>query len=226
MDLIDTDRKASATHVPISDLVSGELVSYWQEEAARFRDLRETWRRLRDLTEGGPQRQHDAHAYLVERIYWSPNGHVRYRSEVKTRSGGFSFGHWIASANDIEVGELKGRFGQGDLAGPARVHVHRVINKQLREHVSPVVPAFLEHPVMRNFPDSLLSAIYFRFALDLVSPDSRESICDYCHQPYAQGRRDKVFCSKQCKENARYHRITNMNQGSEAHRKTRPREPS
>ena len=148
------------------------------------------------LTEGGPQRQHDAHAYLVERIYWSPNGHVRYRSEVKTRSGGFSFGHWIASANDIEVGELKGRFGQGDLAGPARVHVHRVINKQLREHVSPVVRAFLEHPVMRNFPDSLLNAIYFRFALDLVSPDSRESICDYCHQPYAQGRRDKGLLLK------------------------------
>lgn len=208
VDLIDSDRKPGTTHVPVSDLISGEAVSHWQEETARFRDARETWRRLRDLSEGGPQRQHDAHAYLMKRIHWSPDGHVRYQSEIETRAGVVSFTRWVAVAADLEGGKLEGRFGHGDVAGPARLYVHWVVNEHIRGHVSPAVPAFLERPAMRNFPDSLMAAIYLRFALDLVSPSSRESICDYCHLPFAQGRRDKVYCSKNCKENARYHRIT------------------
>ena len=204
--LVDPDKRSPSDQVPVSELMLGELVSYWQEEAARFRDLRTTWGQALALTDAGPQSQHDAHAYLVERIYWSPSGAVRYQSQIETRSGTYSFARWIASAIEIEEGDLAGRIKRRDLAGPARLHVHREVNERLRGHVSPAVPAFLESPVMRNFPDSLLAAIYFRFALDLVSPTSRESICDHCHQPFVQGRSDKRFCSKNCKENARYHR--------------------
>jgi hypothetical protein len=206
--LIDSDRNLRTHPLSESDLKSGERLAFWQEEAARFRDLRETWRRLHDLNDGGPQRQHDAHAYLAKRVRWSPSGHAQYRSEIETRTGTFSFTRWVASATDIQEGALADRFHTGDLVGPARLYLHRVVNEQLRDHVSPAVPAFLERPAMRLFPDSLLGAIYFRFALDLVSPDSRDSVCDHCHMPFAQGRKDKVFCSKNCKENARYRRVS------------------
>ena len=109
----------------------------------------------------------------------------------------------LDSTTDIE-GVLQ-RWRYGDVLEPMRYYVHKKVNDRLSGHVSPAVLPFLGGKI-RLFPDSLLSALYLRFAFDLSSGGgySREATCQFCKQVFAQTRRDMKYCSKSCRDKATY----------------------
>ena len=96
-------------------------------------------------------------------------------------------------------------FDPDDPLGPARAYLTQEVNRRLRGHVHLTLGSFQDSPI-RFFPDSLLAAIYLRFALELAGRSARERECEFCHVPFPVGRRDQRFCSKSCRENAGYHR--------------------
>lgn len=77
----------------------------------------------------------------------------------------------------------------------------------MRGRVGPAVLPFLGG-VIRFFPDSLLAAVWVRFAQEVAGATGRERECDNCRMPFLQRRRDQRFCGKNCQEASAHRRRT------------------
>jgi len=205
-----------------------EPLSLWRQELLAIRDLWETWGALRTLEHKeseGPTACRAARRRLEERIQWGQDGSIIYRATVtcpesirfpagggKCPECGDSLATHVHFRRVIAFprGYARGReatrsFDPDDPLGPARAYLTQEVNRRLRGHVHLTLGSFQDSPI-RFFPDSLLAAIYLRFALELAGRSARERECEFCHMPFPVGRRDQRFCSKSCRENAGYHR--------------------
>lgn len=183
-----------------SNTTFGESLAAWGREAKTFRDLRRTWRALATLGEPdshGPTRLREARDLLRARIRWGDNGFVRYLPEA---------GGWKVITDPLasDHAEVLARFRRDDPTGPAQYHVVREVNERLRGKVRPVVDPGAG--TLRFWPESLLAAIYLRFAGELVGARGPERECEHCHAVFLIKRRDQRFCGKTCREAAGYHR--------------------
>ena len=183
----------------------GERLGYWKYELLAFADRLEVLRAIEVTKYLDPSETidtSDAGHLLRRHVKWTTSGGVRYLALPGTE---YQSGKWILWPPGDRPQDLVGRFTQGDVVAPARFQVLREINDILRKHVHPAVPAFLEEPVVRLFPETLLGAIYFRFALDEVGVDARSRPCDGCPNVFTQTHRKRRFCSDGCRQRYNYH---------------------
>lgn len=100
------------------------------------------------------------------------------------------------------------RWHKGDLKGPALYYISLEMDKRLANTLTPRMPAVTNE--IYFFPDSLLSAIWFMFLLE-INGVTRILRCDICgeyfnsHDPRAQ------FCSTRCR--MRNYRSTRKSKG-------------
>lgn len=178
----------------------GESLATWRQESGVFRDLRRTWRAVTTLDEAdsyGPSRLREAGNTLRSRIQWNDKGFVHYRTES---------GAWKVITDPLapDRAEVLARFRRDDPRGPARYHIFREVNERLQGRVRPVVDA--DRRTLRFWPESLLAAMYLRFAGELIGARGPERECERCHEVFLVRRRDMRFCGKNCREAASYQR--------------------
>jgi hypothetical protein len=183
-----------------SNTTHGESLATWWREAVIFRDLRRTWTAVTTLNEPdshGPTRLREARDLLRARIRWSDNGFVHYLPEA---------GGWKVITDPLasDHSGVLARLRRDDPTGPAQYHVVREVNERLRGMVRAVVDPGIGS--LRFWPESLLAAIYLRFAAELVGARGPERECERCHAVFLLKRRDQRFCGKSCREAAGYHR--------------------
>lgn len=189
----------------------GESRSDWITELVDFRDLWETWQDASTLLGADFEPEHkvgEARRRLAERFHWDDDGSFRYDSRVEGSLFGWKEWHrWIAAPMMSDFDILKKNVPSGDLAAAGRFYVHREINDRLRQHINAHILPF-RASVLRFVPDSLLSAIYLRFALEISGGMGRMRECLGCGREFPPSRRDQNYCGKNCRERASYRRRT------------------
>ena len=198
---------------------NAEALSIWWDELLKFRSLYEMWKAVRVIDQSdvnGITRVKDAWFLLKDRIVWHQDKTtVAYRAKIQFSGAAFTTPEgWMpnfsthevfAMAGTTEGDSLLARWETNDVLEPARYYVHKKVNGKLKGKVNLAVLPFLKGR-MRFFPENLLAAIYVYFARELAGARSLERECEFCHQPFAPGRRDQRFCHKNCRELAGYHR--------------------
>jgi hypothetical protein len=86
-----------------------------------------------------------------------------------------------------------------------------VIASRLRDdaqkHATVSLAPLISGKPLRFRPDSLLSAVYLDFGMELVGGlGARLRDCDYCHNTYRASRSDSRYCSSTCRSQARHTR--------------------
>jgi hypothetical protein len=168
--------------------VWGESYGRWRGELAVWRTTRELWRAAcaKDRRVLNKQIR-----WTADSLCWAPHGDEGPR--------------WLIADDRIrtpfEQRMLFGDFSRGDLVGPARWIVLRTVNEKLYDRVGMLVVPFRSR--LRSFPKTLLGALYLRFAIELAG-GRRERPCDKCGLPFAAGRSDKRYCSRECQNSANY----------------------
>jgi hypothetical protein len=187
----------------------GESFSTWRNETLAFRNLWETWQAVRTVFDRDvePQSRVDAaNRAIGEQIEWPVGGPIVYRNPVEvpgTPLRGFKV---IAHPADAEAyANITGNLPVGDLAAVARFHVHKELNERLHGHINPYLLPFVSGK-LRFFPDTLLAAIYLRFAFEVSEGIGRTRECEGCAHPFVPIRRDQRYCGKNCRERAGYRR--------------------
>jgi hypothetical protein len=187
----------------------GESLAEWQNEALAFRNLWETWQAVRTLSNRDvePQaRVNAADRAIRDQIEWPPGGAIVYRRPVDPPGALLRGFKVIAHPADAQAyADITGNLPAGDLVAAARFHVQKELNERLRGHINPYLLPFMASK-LRFFPDTLLSAIYLRFAFEVSEGIGRTRECAGCVQPFAPGRRDQLYCGKNCRERAGYRR--------------------
>ena len=161
-------------------LVSGETLSEWKNEILAMRSAVALWDAL----------MKPDHSVLEALIRWTDVSEgardvaVLYFDPAALEFGGrMSFE--IASEGTPEV---LARFTRGEMFGPARYALQRLINPKLREH--PTVPKLLRESIkkgkeslrVRNAPESLISALWAQLAY-AIDGDRLYSRCEQCGTP-------------------------------------------
>jgi hypothetical protein len=189
----------------------GESLSFWQQEATRFGLLYETWTTLRTLTEVDAHSRSEvarAQDRLARSVRWDADDSIGIRSEITTAEGGTSRSWtWVTHPKLPGHDELLAALPPHDLAAAARYHLIVKVNEQLKGRVDPYLLPF-RASTLRFVPDSLLAAIYLRFAFEISEGIGRLRECAGCAQSFVPGRRDQRYCSKNCRERASYRRRT------------------
>jgi hypothetical protein len=188
----------------------GESWGHWQKEAIRFRHLYELWQQLVVL-----QERHHRSGYAIDqarrelerRIVWAAPDAIQFRSEVSVGDQRLPSWSWITAPQLSDHEAIISNIPAGDSVAAARFFILREINKRLAGHVDPHLLPF-RAGVLRFVPDSLLSAIYLRFAFEVSEGIGRLRECEGCAQPFVPGRSDQRFCTKNCRERASYRRRT------------------
>ena len=101
--------------------------------------------------------------------------------------------------------DLAERWGRGTVVGPTKYFVHLRVNEQLRGHVSPVVLPFRQGDIYM-FPDSLLSAIYVSFALELSRSRQPRKLCAGCDRYFTPVDGRQGYHSPACRKLHWYHK--------------------
>jgi hypothetical protein len=141
-------------------------------------------------------------------VYWKDGAcfyHSRGHTGADHREPGDSW-ELIEPVEDL--------FRPNDVRMPARFLVQRWINKHLVGNVGPQLryDVRIAKQVMKNFPTTLLSAMWFQFA-DAVAGNRKHRICPICGTWFevaptgvsrtknggGPGRMNRVFCSDPCK---------------------------
>ena len=135
-------------------------------------------------------------------------GAIRYESRVELSIGGWKEWHrWVAHPKVSDFDVLRRNIPPGDVASAGRYYVHRVVNEHLRGHVNAHILPF-RASILRFAPNSLLAAIYLRFALEVSGGRGRMRECLGCGMEFPPSRRDQDYCGKNCRERAYYRRRT------------------
>jgi hypothetical protein len=184
-----------------------EPLSLWQQTAwdvAALHALLGAVRTVEGAAHNAPAAVARASAYLRQRIAWSVDGrHVVYVGPAGVPDA------VIASAGGTPPQRIAlGAFKRGDLAGPARYHLHTAINARLRGRVH-IATVMGERPGLKVYPESLLAAAYLHLAIAAGSVSPALRLCRNPRCPnggfFFPRRRDQTACSKQCREAANYH---------------------
>jgi hypothetical protein len=93
------------------------------------------------------------------------------------------------------------RYRIGNVLGPARHYLCRMLNYHLRGITPSLVP-WLEYKVA-FMPDSLLDALWLMFMLEV---NGEVRTCWYCRGPLEPTRKDNVYCSNRCKRMDYYYK--------------------
>jgi hypothetical protein len=91
---------------------------------------------------------------------------------------------------------LLSRWHQGDLKGPALYYISLELDRRLHNTLTPKIQATTNEICL--FPDSLLSAIWFMFMLEINSV-TRPLKCDICGEYFNSQDPRARFCSTRCR---------------------------
>lgn len=211
------------------DASVAEPLSLWLWELGDFRDLV----KLRDAVvvlearENYDRNKRDAaRQLLAPRIVWSSNQRsVSYKSALQEmppqdtdalsvqlyqalRRSRRKRGTLIASLDGGEREQLAfSQLKPGNDLSAAQFVLREAINERLTGNVN---VAMKPQGEIRFWPQDLLTAVYLLFAVDLSGARPIEKACKNprcpSDRPFIVTRRDKQYCSKACREQARYHR--------------------
>lgn len=101
--------------------------------------------------------------------------------------------------------DLAKRWGHGNVVEPTKYFVHLRVNKQLRGHVNPAVLPFRQGDIYM-FPDSLLSAVYVSFALELSRSRQPRKLCAGCDRYFTPVDGRQGYHSPACRKLHWYHK--------------------
>lgn len=194
----------------------GGSLADWQREAWTFRTLYEEWDALAGLARAqarDPVRRIRQLMVLRERYTWAPDGRsVLYRvalGPAEAPATGSS-GTVTFELSPDTIGEAAfARLTPGDVAGAARHLVQHRVNERLVGRTTLVLdPGRATH--LRMAADSLLTALYLMFALEMGQRSQTVGRCGNPRCPnggqFFKTRRDQRFCDKRCRELAAYYR--------------------
>jgi hypothetical protein len=86
------------------------------------------------------------------------------------------------------------KYRMGDVIGPARYYLCRMLNTHL-QGITPSLVPWLGYKVA-FMPDTLLDALWLMFMLEV---NGEKRTCWYCRGPLEAKRKDNVYCSNNCK---------------------------
>jgi hypothetical protein len=154
--LINPNVKASQTGKP------GESLFYWQQEIEKMALLVKIW----DFVAQEKKLQ------LAKYFKWPNKKRVEF--EWMAPGGGLA----LISSEQIRP-QLLERWRPGDVLGPACFYVCDEINKALCGHVNTAILPFRDCDIFMN-PDSLISALYVQFALEVSGRERPAITCKGC----------------------------------------------
>lgn len=219
----------------LSSGADGGSLQAWQREVLRFRALYDEWEAVASVTRSASAdviRRMRRLMVLRERYVWAPDGrsiryHVRLSPDGTATPAGAPAAFETAaelSAASLEPGVFAG-FKPDDALEPARQHVVRQVNQRVAGHTTLLVDP-QRSPQPKMVADSLLSAIYLMFALEMGQRSQAQGRCGNPRCPnggqFFKTRRDQRFCDKRCRELASYYRRTAA--GTNKRRKPLPAE--
>lgn len=179
-------------------LVKGEALTAWVHHITQMRRLTILWNRAKA---GDTE-------WLSKNIYMpSFSNIISYAEPV----GGVNPLMHLHSLNSITVGEVE-PLEPGDLIKPARALVARMVNRHLKQSVSPTLFFQSEDNdgqgeiLLRFLPSTLLGAMWLQFA-QAVAQDDRFFTCEVCGSWFVAKRMQgskpaRHYCSNACSQKA------------------------
>src|SRR4030042_2578642 len=152
----------------------GESLLWWQEEISDLAACLKLW----DMVSSSDRE-------LKDIVLWHRDGIA-----LKLDN---SYVHLVSRKNM----NLLNRWHKGDLKGPALYYISLEIDRHLRNTLTPRMPDLKEREIL-IFPDSLLSAIWTMFLLE-ISGDTRLLRCDICGEYFNTYDPRTRFCSTRCR---------------------------
>ena len=231
------DPELRSQTIRIDEFPVGESLGFWQREIARMAWLLDMWDLVRlrhrqvldQLVQWTPSEQPRAVALDLELL-----SHVRlqtprprsqslpafYEEILRERGQSEKASPWsftiLAHAENINDIELLERWEYGDSVEPARYYLHREVNKQLKNHVSPAVLPYRKGEVY-FFPDCLRGALYTLLMLELSGRQRPAMLCARpgCGRYFEPAHGRQQYCEKRCQQLAYYYRRKGKAQMSE-----------
>ncbi|MSQ10650.1 MAG: hypothetical protein EXR52_06560 [Dehalococcoidia bacterium] len=197
----------------------GGSLQEWQWEALRFRTLYEEWDAVASVTRTASadvMRRMRRLLILRERYTWASDGSsITYRVALNTDGTPPGSGAKPAfqaseqlSPESLGSDAFKALLAD-DVLEPARLHVVSRVNQRIAGHTTLLVEA-QRSPQPKMVADSLLTAIYLMFALEMGQRSQAQGRCGNPRCPnggqFFKTRRDQRFCDKRCRELAAYYR--------------------
>jgi len=160
----------------------GEALYLWKRELARFRAVTTVWDKLSAVASKGSELARRELAQITVKL---ENGSRLLEIGMET---------W-----GLEPEAWRGR----SLADVIGRRLREDAQKQATVSLAPLTAG----KPLRFRPDSLLSAVYLDFAMELVGGlGTRLRECDFCHNTYRASRNDSRYCSSTCRSQARHAR--------------------
>ncbi len=75
------------------------------------------------------------------------------------------------------------------------------VNSQLRA----MRVALLPDDGVRAYAPTLLTAIYFRLAIEMYGGRSRMELCKHCHEPFTPIKKYQDYCGQSCRQKHHYY---------------------
>lgn len=178
-----------------------ESLAQWQAEITELRTLLHFW----DLVQEGAEKR------LARFVVWRPQSAVlRWKD---TPSGPAPAPNRERSPNDTRQedllpqpyrAQLLGLWGSSKVIEPVRYYIHGRVNEGLKGVAPRILPYVSPPHRITFFPNSLLSAAYVLFALELAG-ETETALCknDKCPKPgrrFTQQTRRQDFCSDYCRK--------------------------
>jgi len=166
----------------------GESLQFWQQEIQEMAILVKLWDLVRDEREEP----------LSKIILWQNHPRSVIFKWPKNRLS--------LIASDGLPGKVScTQWKYKDVIGPARYYLCDQINKRLKNHVSPSILPFLDGEIYM-FPDSLLSAMYVMFALEVSGRIHPAIQCRGCGYYFVPTHKHQAYHDGACRKRAYYHR--------------------
>ena len=207
-----------------------ETLSDWSAEVRELRHLAETLSAvevLRNEQHEGYDKVNVAEHLLKTRLVQAGDGNVVYHIVAQRSAHREVFvatlqlcevcgndqhdeHHWWRRIS-VDIGgagrtSSETRWTRAKLLNVAQTILATLINERLRGHVNVVMLENGDGALIRHAPDSLLAVLYLQLALRASGNEGPEAQCVHCRMPFFRSRRNKRYCTKQCRENAGYHR--------------------
>jgi hypothetical protein len=173
---------------PGQPLQEGESLQFWQREIQEMAILVELW----DLV------RYEREEPLSKIILW--RNHPRsiiFKWQENRQS--------LIASDLLPDGVSCTQWEYKDVIGPARYYLCRQINERLRSHVSPSILPFLDGEIYM-FPDSLLSAMYVMFALEVSGRIHPAIQCRGCGVYFVPTHKRQVYHDDACRKLTHYYR--------------------
>jgi hypothetical protein len=171
---------------------------------------------------------------LRQHIHWEEGPAIRYSSRPNAFKqkdmplpveGESDESEIIAMRDGEQLEERLRYFTPGDTVGPALFRVQDVINKHMRDHVSPRLlwDKDLAHSELHIVPHNLLGALWLQFA-EAVNGDKKYRRCEECGKWFELSpdlnRTNRKYCSGACRSKT-YRRKKEEEEGDGADTRTR-----